>query len=191
MSRPALTAARCLLKAGSFPAEPLGMLRRCRGVWLYTVEEACRWLPALPTLPPECDARTYAFRLRGGGIRWILCYRADAGAGRVRFSLAHELGHIALRHPEAGPREEAEANAFASALLVPPPLLALAQERAALTPALVSAVFGVSAAMAAAALSRREAPLPEETAAALREAFGGQVLARLGELRGAGLCPGG
>lgn len=50
----------------------------------------------------------------------------DAGAGGVRrrrFTQAHELGHILLGHESDGPQQEREADRFASALLMPAPVI--------------------------------------------------------------------
>ena len=50
----------------------------------------------------------------------------DTGAGgarRRRFTQAHELGHILLDHVGDGPQQEREADRFASALLMPAPVI--------------------------------------------------------------------
>ena len=60
------------------------------------------------------------FTLRRGR-RYIILYN-DAphiSAARKRFTLAHELGHYALRHTQDGVAEEEEANCFARNLLAP------------------------------------------------------------------------
>ena len=60
------------------------------------------------------------FSLRQGR-RYIIVYN-DAPhipASRVRFTLAHELGHYTLGHLRDGDKEEAEANCFARNLLAP------------------------------------------------------------------------
>ena len=52
----------------------------------------------------------------------MIVARRPLGPFRLRFTLAHELGHLVLGHQVfAGPRrpEEREANLFASALLMP------------------------------------------------------------------------
>lgn len=53
--------------------------------------------------------------------RYIIVYN-DAPhipVARKRFTLAHELGHYALRHQEDGDRQEQEADCFARNLLAP------------------------------------------------------------------------
>lgn len=49
----------------------------------------------------------------------IVAYNQDMPAGRINFSLAHELGHIVLEHPCSNDYYEQEANYFASNLLAP------------------------------------------------------------------------
>lgn len=56
-----------------------------------------------------------AFTLKG-----IVYYNDEKLIGRVRFSLAHEIGHIALNHDEPRTKEqEKEADCFASYFLAP------------------------------------------------------------------------
>lgn len=75
----------------------------------------------------------------------IIAYNTDAPWGRVRFSLAHELGHHVLKHYShplpAVQMMEQEANRFAAELLCPQPLLHLAQLY---NPADISRIFDVS-----------------------------------------------
>ena len=63
---------------------------------------------------------TDGFTLRRGG-RYIIVYNDSTriGESRRRFTLAHELGHYALRHIGAGENEEKEADCFARNLLAP------------------------------------------------------------------------
>lgn len=46
---------------------------------------------------------------------------------RIRFTLAHELGHIILKHTQESELAEAEADCFAGYLLAPPELIHLIQ----------------------------------------------------------------
>jgi Zn-dependent peptidase ImmA (M78 family) len=49
-----------------------------------------------------------------------ICYNDSMPIGRIRFSLMHELGHSLLKHGESSsPRDEQEANYFASHILAP------------------------------------------------------------------------
>jgi Zn-dependent peptidase ImmA (M78 family) len=43
--------------------------------------------------------------------------------GRIRFTILHEIGHIALDHQEQSDVAEAEANFFAKYAIAPPPLV--------------------------------------------------------------------
>jgi Zn-dependent peptidase ImmA (M78 family) len=52
------------------------------------------------------------------GIPPLILLNKDQPADRMRFTLAHELGHMVL-HRFPGPNMEREANEFASALLMP------------------------------------------------------------------------
>jgi Zn-dependent peptidase ImmA (M78 family)/DNA-binding XRE family transcriptional regulator len=53
------------------------------------------------------------------GMPRLIVLNSEQPADRMRFTLAHELGH-AVMHRFPGPSMEEEANRFASALLVPP-----------------------------------------------------------------------
>lgn len=65
------------------------------------------------------------FKARGTNRDFLVCYNDSRPANRIRFTLAHELGHIWLEHKHGTPKEEAQANYFAGYLLSPHPLLAL------------------------------------------------------------------
>lgn len=53
------------------------------------------------------------------GMPKLIALNSDQPADRMRFTLAHELGHLVM-HRFPLPQMEEEANAFASALLIPP-----------------------------------------------------------------------
>ena len=56
--------------------------------------------------------------------RTIVFYNDSKSRGRIRFTLAHELGHLVLGHPNSDdPQLEAEANFFANYFLAPAPLV--------------------------------------------------------------------
>ena len=50
-------------------------------------------------------------------------YNDKVEVNRLRFSIAHEIGHIWLEHRDSCPHNEAEANHFAAYLLAPTPLI--------------------------------------------------------------------
>ena len=53
----------------------------------------------------------------------IVFYNDSASIERIRFSVAHEIGHIWLEHKRTSRRNEAEANHFAGYLLAPTPVI--------------------------------------------------------------------
>ena len=57
-----------------------------------------------------------AFR---SGSMGLIAYNDRKSKTRIRFSLMHELGHHVLKHKNDTPRNESEANYFASNILAP------------------------------------------------------------------------
>lgn len=53
----------------------------------------------------------------------IVAYNHKTNAGRIRFSLMHELGHIILSHTNHSQANENEADYFASNILAPRPVI--------------------------------------------------------------------
>jgi len=69
----------------------------------------------------HCDfgvAKIDGVSYRVAGLPPVIFLNKNQPADRMRFSLAHELGHLVL-HDYPSPNMEAEANEFASALLMP------------------------------------------------------------------------
>lgn len=57
-------------------------------------------------------------------VRTTICYNDARSRERIRFTLAHELGHLVLIHPDTGDDVyEHEADIFANYLLAPAPLV--------------------------------------------------------------------
>ncbi len=150
-------AARCLLRAGlrDLPADPRLMLCFCRGTYVYTVDQALRAKAEpekLSLLGEGLAAVTWNDPQPDGSCRRVVVYVPDADPVRLRFSLAHELGHIALKHSgiaaagaRRSPAEERAADEFARWLLMAPALVrAVRRERGALYAEQMTAVFGVS-----------------------------------------------
>ena len=87
----------------------------------------CRWL-GIEVYAQPCRAFGALFLLRGG--RGVLLVNSSLPQGRARFSIAHELGHLLLRHNPLGrigeprdPDQERQADRFASELLMPESLM--------------------------------------------------------------------
>ena len=122
--RAATAACRVLLrlKVDRLPVRPLEMLRRCRDTYLCTFDQAADVMAMpgeeLERLAAGADACTFR-QMQDGRERYAVCYRTGGNPARLNFTLAHELGHIVLRHQDAGPAAEAEADCFASHLLCP------------------------------------------------------------------------
>lgn len=132
------------------PVRPLPMLTACRNTRVMTVSEAAEALgmPArtLESLLNGTDAMT--FRDPAPDPRYLVVYRPDGHPARLRFTLAHELGHRILGHTGQGSdkaREEREADLFASHLLCPQPVIDRLRRRfAPLTAETVAAACYVS-----------------------------------------------
>ena len=74
-------------------------------------------------------------RIAGGQVHNLILWNDEEmnrGRGLYRFSLAHELAHIVLKHPgNVGYVAELEANLFAQHLLCPRPVLEVLQPKSA------------------------------------------------------------
>ena len=78
----------------------------------------CRWL-GIEVYAQPCRAFGALFLLREG--RGVLLVNSSLPQGRARFSIAHELGHLLLRHNPLGhiggprdPDQERQADRFGS-----------------------------------------------------------------------------
>ncbi len=56
---------------------------------------------------------------RAAGLPPLVVLNVEQSADRMRFTLAHELGHLVMHHDQPTQTMEQEANEFASALLMP------------------------------------------------------------------------
>lgn len=123
--RAATMACRCLLKLNvtTLPVRPLEILRRCHNTAVYTYQQAAEHLHIEEAEFDRRYGEADAFTLRQGQ-HYVVCYREGGNPARLNFTLAHELGHILLRHTEDAAADEAEANCFAGHLLCPAPVLA-------------------------------------------------------------------
>lgn len=87
----------------------------------------CEWL-GIEVYTQPCHSFGALFIVREG--KGILLVNSAMAQGRARFSIAHELGHLLLRHDPVGrigdprdPVQERQADRFASELLMPASLL--------------------------------------------------------------------
>lgn len=113
-------------KIRSLPIDPLPILRACRNTVVMTVEEAADacgvHVAALEREFAEADALTLR-RQTEETMEYIIVYRPGGNPARLRFTLAHELGHRILGHDSGSAAEEREADCFASHLLCPEPVI--------------------------------------------------------------------
>lgn len=154
------------------PVDPAEILRRCPGVSLHPYREAGEL-----TLRARGGAEASTVANPDDPGQLIVWYDDRSQPLRLRYTLAHELGHVLARHhmEKERPEEEkeAEADCFASQLLVPRAALWLwARENEALCREQIAAACHVTPACAARALRDRTLPAPallRETAALLEE----------------------
>ncbi len=116
----------------ALPVEPLPILKACRDTCVMTSHEAADDL-SLPQdqvdrLFDEADAITMR-RQHQGSTQYLVIYRSGGNPARLRFTLAHELGHRLLGHTGEGAAEEREADHFASHLLCPEPVMSRLRSR--------------------------------------------------------------
>ena len=131
--RPDLTAAaeaacRCLLSLwnGSLPVEPAVLLRALPGVELLEWQQASFLLRESGhdpmALPAAFGGRVSAIKLEGeryGRPVTDIVLLPGLMPTERHFALAHELGHILLKHECESQAADREANCFASQLLLP------------------------------------------------------------------------
>ena len=129
MSRAAAMAYRVLIRRGvsALPVHPLEILSACRNtvVWADVTAAEQLKIPREALLRQLANAEAITFRQTiQGETRFIVVYREGGNPARLRFTLAHELGHRLL-HRGDEPNMEREADCFASHLLCPRPQAAV------------------------------------------------------------------
>ena len=127
LDRAAAMAYRVLIRRGvsCLPVDPLPILSACRNtvVWPDVIAAERLGLPRETLLRQMADAEAVTFRqTRQGETHYLVIYREGGNPARLRFTLAHELGHRLL-HCGAEPGKELEADYFASHLLCPRPTM--------------------------------------------------------------------
>ena len=130
-NRAATLAALTLIKLGvtTTPVHPEALIRRCKNTRLMSYADYCR-LPNIASQFPDAidkphpEALTQVYE-RGNETWWLVYYDSKMIHGdRWQFSMAHELGHIVMRHHGHDPAEEDEADFFAAHLLLPRAIVA-------------------------------------------------------------------
>lgn len=146
----------------ALPVEPLSLLHACRDTVVLTLDEASDRLDQPGSQLERLFDRADAVTMRCAE-KYLIIYRPGGNPARLRFTLAHELGHRLLGHEGADPAEEREADHFASHLLCPEPVLARLRERFGIVPIQrVATGFYVSSACAR-AVSLRPASSADPT----------------------------
>ena len=129
--RAARLAYRTLLKLGidKLPVDILGICKRCKNTKVMTFRDAEKEFD-LPDGYFICNGPSESaftnHRQIGEVTHNIILYnddRMDNSVQRLRFTLAHELGHILLKHEGNSVMFEMEANCFAQHLLCPAPVV--------------------------------------------------------------------
>lgn len=107
-------------KEFSFPIKIFHIFRQFRNVELCTYSDInTRFNHSKDVLMASSDFGLNIYNSKHN--RFIIAYNSDKEEGTVRFTLAHELGHIILGHFSEGEKENKEANCFARNLLCPIP----------------------------------------------------------------------
>lgn len=147
------------LNVQALPVDPLAILLRCQNTRVWTDATAADHLGISPAELHNCmgDAEAMTFLdVHGGCERYLIVYRKDGNPARLRFTLAHELGHRLLHHGQTNDMQETEADCFASHLLCPRPAMALLAARSAHFTASQAAALAYVSLAAAKCLGSRE-----------------------------------
>jgi hypothetical protein len=151
--RAARLAYRTLLKLriNKLPVDILGICKRCKNTKVMTFREADKEFPDYSGFLIGGGPSESAFTMKTEieDIKWnFILYNDDMmynSVQRLRFSLAHELGHIVLGHKDEHSFIcEAEANCFAQHLLCPAPVVEAMNLSDDSKVFLFSKIFGVS-----------------------------------------------
>ncbi len=104
-----------------FPVGPFRIFRQLDNTKLYTYEELSkRFGVSLQAF--VASSSNYGYNLFNiNKKRYAVAYNSNKDETTVRFTLAHELGHVILGHIDDGEAENKEANCFARNFLCPIP----------------------------------------------------------------------
>lgn len=182
-SRAAAMACKCILRLGldTLPIRPADVIAKCRNTLLMDYGQAAEALD-IPLAEFEqkygtADAFTFRYTLADGQDHYLICYRAGGNAARRNFTLAHELGHVVLKHQSSQPWEEAEADHFAANLLCPAPILdQIRQTHPILYAEELAALCFITVPAAEMIAAQTASPLPKTIAEELTERFAAKKL---------------
>ena len=107
-------------KEFAFPIGIFHLFRNLNNLRLYTYDQLmARFGISSENFFPSSD---YGYNICDPvKRRYIVAYNSKKDETTVRFTLAHELGHVILGHTEDGDKQNKEANCFARNLLCPIP----------------------------------------------------------------------
>ena len=108
-------------KEFEFPVGTFRIFRQLDNTKLYTYEELSkRFGVSLQAL--VASSSNYGYNLFNiNKKRYAVAYNSNKDETTVRFTLAHELGHVILGHMDDGEAENKEANCFSRNFLCPIP----------------------------------------------------------------------
>lgn len=145
-----------------FPVDPKAILSFCKNTVVKTYDDLMHNLGAYDYMyfkryyVDGKDALTFRKEYPNGNVCYEVYYDNHGNPFRRRFTLAHELGHIVLKHSQEELWEEKEADYYASQLLAPDLILKMLEENNALLSAsIISHAFMLSNAASVAVMSRR------------------------------------
>jgi Predicted Zn peptidase len=110
-------------KCTSFHVEPRNFFYPSKEITIVSAQEYAKLVhrDCSPYIPEDCRDG-YVYRNSQPG-RDLILYNADVHTMRMRFTIAHEIGHARLKHKAHTKIEEAEAHLFACQLLAPDVIL--------------------------------------------------------------------
>ena len=136
--RAATVAAQALVDSHieKLPVRPESVIQTLPNTVLVPYRDVARILNVprdelLVMLDPARDAVTYVMNLSDGRQYYVVAYNQQKSFDRLRFTLAHELGHRLLLHNGSRPEavREAEADHFALHYCCPRAMVALLTRR--------------------------------------------------------------
>lgn len=110
-------------KVFSFPISPKIIIRQLSNVAIHTYSDLAKRMGiSREVFLDYLSSSEHGFTARQRD-KYAVFYNEQKDDTTIRFTLAHELGHIILGHIEDGKRENKEANCFARNLLCPVPII--------------------------------------------------------------------